>query len=79
MQLADVLNTQFEWDKNTLIHRPTGARFAWAYPGSGSDDLIINWGLIGFALDNGDYYELEDVWLMAKVLLDEARNPEHGG
>jgi hypothetical protein len=68
-----VLEEQFAWDGDRLIHRPTGAWFAWSYPDSDTDDVTINWSRCGDVLDNGDDYDRGDVGGMASQLLAEKR------
>jgi hypothetical protein len=68
-----VLQEQFSWESDRLVHQPTGAWFAWSYPDSDSDDVVINWSRCGDLLDNGDDFDRDDVGRMASELLAEAR------
>jgi len=68
-----VSRDQFEWDGNRLIHKPSKATFAWAYPNSESDSVVMNWGLAGDLLPSGEDYDREDVGRVAKELLLEKK------
>lgn len=74
MQYAAVVSDQFEWIDEWIVHKPTGARFKWAYPKSQSNDILANWGSAGDVLPNGDDYEKDEIARMAQVLLEKQRN-----
>lgn len=58
MPRTTVSRDQFEWEGDRLVHQPTGAWFAWAYPNSESASITTNWGTAGDVLDNGDDFYL---------------------
>jgi hypothetical protein len=43
MPHTKVTDDQFTWEAYSLIHVPTGARFAWTFPKGKSDLLVIKW------------------------------------
>ena len=73
MRYAEVFSTQFEWQGERLVHKPTGASFAWSSPNSESPYMTVNWGMVGSVLANGDDYEQDEVGRMATLLLEEKR------
>ena len=62
-----VTQDQFEIEANSVVHKPTNARFL-ACPGRPEGHLVY-WGHAGSALQNGDQFKREDVANMALELL----------
>lgn len=67
--MTKVTRDQFEWDGNTLTHKPTGARF-------NRISKIINYGNAGDTLKNGECYEREDVYAIANEMALERNAPK---
>ena len=64
-----VTREQFEILENSVVHKPTGARFT-AYPGRPEIDRE-NVGRAGDVLENGDDYRLDEIRDIAALLLRE--------
>jgi hypothetical protein len=62
-----VTEDQFDIEENSVVHRPTNARFS-AYPGR-PEGHLVNWGITGSVLPNGDDFDREDVANLALELL----------
>lgn len=61
---------EFDIEENLVTHRPTKATFRRSYPSQPlSTDMMINYGLAGSVLENGDDYDREDIRVMAVRLL----------
>jgi hypothetical protein len=73
MPNTKVTREQFEWNGRHLTHKPTNARFSWAYPKSESFDLHYNWGRAGDVLENREDYSQEEVKKVAMEILMEKR------
>lgn len=67
MARTRVTEDQFRVDENGVTHTPTNARWT-AYPGR-PEPSVINWGMVGSVLPNGDDYWREDVEPIALKLL----------
>ena len=74
MPYTELDDSQFEWNGMTVVHRPTGAQFAWSYPNSKSTDIVANWKSAGDVQSNGDDYERDEI-LNNAVRLLEAKYP----
>jgi len=60
---------EFKVEENLVVHVPTNAKFS-AYPGS--DEIHVhNPGNLGSVLPNGDDYDEDSVWVIARQLMKE--------
>jgi hypothetical protein len=62
-----VTEDQFDIEENSVVHRPTNARFS-ACPGR-PEGRLANWGHAGAELPNGDDFDRDDVARVALKLL----------
>jgi hypothetical protein len=67
------VDSEFEVQGNTVLHVPTNARFN-SYPGN-TEIKGYNMGHLGSVLPNGDDYEEDTVFLIAKRLMKARPKP----
>lgn len=65
--MTKVTRDQFVWDKDRLIHKPTGASF-------NRRSQIVNYQRAGEVLSDGTCYDRADVYSVANNLVYEANN-----
>ncbi len=63
------IEDEFEIEENSVIHRPLNATF-YAYPGRPEIHRYIV-GHLGSVLPNGDDYDEDSVWRIARKLIAE--------
>lgn len=62
---------EFRIDENSVTHEPLKARF-YAYPGREEIHRFTR-GHLGSVLPNGDDYDVDSVWEIARKLMRERR------
>ena len=70
MLIAKVEPDQFRWVNNHMLtHTPTGTTFAWKYPHSDSQDLIIVFERAGEVLPRDEQFDPQQIEEMARHLM----------
>jgi hypothetical protein len=71
MSILTVKKEQFEWDGNSLIHRPTGAVFSWTNGNTRTGEVSTEWNQAADVLANGDEFDPSEIDILARRIMEE--------